>query len=371
MHKYVLTAINIVAATFMTALSVKLAWASAMQRAISSDDKLLLVEFGVAMALSVHLLPVLLQRLHPAMLWPLWLVCLTLAGYGHATWFRLSAEAAAEVRVAESAPVRAAVAERKAIEQTLDSIKARPTAQVAAQLARTVDPIRRASLETELTEARRAAELRDRLVFLSRNSTGTADERMGTSDSRSGTTWEQVSIPVTSFASALVLEVVGALLWRAVFASTDREGNLSPEQQLPVQKLVQHSVATIPPRMSDLKPRAYRINAVIATQSVAALQAVVGKDAQSLAALESILVNTPTKMCFRTSDTIAYEAMRRVIPSEPQGMGHVLTVRPPSTLQAGECYYVFGHKWGRYRYKLHEQPKKVEDREQASAREAQ
>ena len=102
------------------------------------------------------------------------------------------------------------------------------------------------------------------------------------------------------------------------------------------------------------RARAYRVTAVLGTQSMASLQAAVGGGIQSMAAIESILVNTPTKVCFRSTDNQTLQTMRAFIPSDPRGLGHVLSTRPPSTLQIGECYYSIGHEWGRYRYQLGE-----------------
>jgi hypothetical protein len=98
--------------------------------------------------------------------------------------------------------------------------------------------------------------------------------------------------------------------------------------------------------------RAYRVNALMATQSMAALQAAVGLTASASGALESILVNTPTKVCFRTNDNAALQIMKGFIPADPSGMGHVLHARPPSSLKVGESYFSFGHEWGRNRYPL-------------------
>ncbi len=100
--------------------------------------------------------------------------------------------------------------------------------------------------------------------------------------------------------------------------------------------------------------RAYRLTACIATQSMAALQTAVGAGTRALAALDSIVVNTPTKACFRTTDVASLQLMKQFIPSDPRGLGHVLNARPPSSLKVGECYFSLGHEWGRSRYRLEE-----------------
>jgi hypothetical protein len=98
--------------------------------------------------------------------------------------------------------------------------------------------------------------------------------------------------------------------------------------------------------------RAYRVNAFMATQSMAALQAAVSASPTSRSALDSILVNTPTKVCFKTTDSAALGIMTGFIPPDPSGLGHVLSARPPSSLMVGECYFSLGHEWGRTRYQL-------------------
>ncbi|MCF8169320.1 MAG: hypothetical protein K9K38_09065 [Rhodoferax sp.] len=100
------------------------------------------------------------------------------------------------------------------------------------------------------------------------------------------------------------------------------------------------------------RARAYRVNAILATQSMAALRAAIGGGGRSTAALQSLLVNTPTKVCFRTTDEVAHQTMRSFIPGDPGGMAHVLSARPPSSLQVGECYFSLGSTWGRSQYRL-------------------
>ena len=98
--------------------------------------------------------------------------------------------------------------------------------------------------------------------------------------------------------------------------------------------------------------RAYRMNAVLASQSYAALATAVAGDRHSGSALDSIMTNCPSKVLFRTPDMASVHAMQSVIPRDPFGDGHVLTFRPPSSLLVGEYYYTFQGKWGRTRYKL-------------------
>lgn len=98
--------------------------------------------------------------------------------------------------------------------------------------------------------------------------------------------------------------------------------------------------------------RAYRVNSFLATQSMAALLAATNRGPNSRSALDSILVNTPTKVCFRTTDETAVATMKSFIPRDPRSEQHVLNCRPPSSLLTGEYYFAFQHTWGRTRYRL-------------------
>jgi len=98
--------------------------------------------------------------------------------------------------------------------------------------------------------------------------------------------------------------------------------------------------------------RAYRVNSVLATQSIAALMAVTNRGPNARSTLDSILVNTPTKVCFRTTDENAVTTMKSFIPRDPHSEQHVLNFRPPSSLMTGEYYFAFQHEWGRTRYRL-------------------
>lgn len=98
--------------------------------------------------------------------------------------------------------------------------------------------------------------------------------------------------------------------------------------------------------------RAYRVNSFLATQSMAALLAATSRGRDGRSALDSILVNTPTKVCFRTTDENAVATMKSFIPRDPRSEQHVLNLRPPSSLLTGEYYFSFQHEWGRTRYQL-------------------
>jgi hypothetical protein len=86
--------------------------------------------------------------------------------------------------------------------------------------------------------------------------------------------------------------------------------------------------------------RAYRVCCVLATQSLASLRYAF-PDEKGGQAINILVTNTGTKMFFRTTDSSTADTLSHLIP-EPhrQDRPHVVKVRPPSTLQPGECYYV-------------------------------
>lgn len=275
MRNHILRAITILAALAVSGLAVAMTVASSMQRAATDHDRTLLAALGVAIALSVHLLPALLRRRYPLVLWPVWLLCLTLAGYGHASWFYRAAESAAEAREAGSATAVAAARERAAIEQALGTIKARPVAQVARQLSLTTDEAKRAALTDELAEARRAAGLRDRLVSVSGFTPGTSQVHLSTPELHTSTVSSTDVTLVMSVVAALLLEVLGALFWSVALAGDDEASDPAQERSEPVRHVVQQVVNVLAPVMS----RPVQSGAVEVIDDLADLRAAVARGA--------------------------------------------------------------------------------------------
>lgn len=98
--------------------------------------------------------------------------------------------------------------------------------------------------------------------------------------------------------------------------------------------------------------RAYRVNCVLATQSLASIEhALCNSGEVSPRLVVDILVaNSPTKIIYRSVDSNTQEALRNWIPQPPQGRMHVVDVRPVSQLQVGSAYYMCNGEWGMYRY---------------------
>lgn len=98
--------------------------------------------------------------------------------------------------------------------------------------------------------------------------------------------------------------------------------------------------------------RAYRVCCGLATQSVSSLLQVLDHHS-GLHAVNILLVNTGTKMFFRNTDRFTTETLHCLIESPAvEGKPHIVQVRPPSTMLAGECYYILvSGKSGRGRVK--------------------
>lgn len=99
--------------------------------------------------------------------------------------------------------------------------------------------------------------------------------------------------------------------------------------------------------------RAYRAICVLATQSLASLTYTMQSSGQAKVLAESslniLLNNTGNKFFFRNTDIDTIEKLSKLIPQAyTRQKPHVISVRPPSTLKAGECYYLLSDsRWGR------------------------
>lgn len=215
-------ALTLIFSLAVTSLAVSMAIVSAGQRATDPLDRWLLSCISVIIVVAVHLLPALLRQRSAWVVWPVWSLCLIMALVGHAGFFTNAGQAAAEVRSTQSAPARAIAAQRQEVEQTLATIRARPVSVVAAQYARTVDEARRSALAVELAESKRAAALRDRLVTLSESQANTPITDLVTArvTAVTGVSAEVVSL-LLSLLGALLVELLGMLLWREALTGQD------------------------------------------------------------------------------------------------------------------------------------------------------
>lgn len=98
--------------------------------------------------------------------------------------------------------------------------------------------------------------------------------------------------------------------------------------------------------------RSYRVNCVLATQSLASLQHALSQtgDRSASLAVEIIVANSPTKVVYRSMEPSTLQALKNWIPPAPAGRPHVVDIRPPSLLPVGSAYYLFNGDWGLYQY---------------------
>ncbi len=105
--------------------------------------------------------------------------------------------------------------------------------------------------------------------------------------------------------------------------------------------------------------RAFRGVCVLATQSLASLRYALatsgGADlAGGLHSLDVLMNNTGNKLFFRNTDVTTQQWLKQVFPlPHAPNKPHVIEVRPTSTLQVGEAYYLWSNgKLGRSRIRL-------------------
>ena len=228
MHK----TITITVALSFTGLAVALAAASASTRAASPHAVALLASLSVAVVLAAHLAPALLRTVPKVVLWPTWALCLAGALYAHASFLAASGRDSAAAQLASSPAAAARASQRAEIEAALDSIKVRPTAQIARQISWTTDQSRAAALHIELAAAQRRDALHDQLVVLSTSTAAAAagaraDPVAGALASAMGVSPDALSLTIYLLL-ALVLELLGMLIWREVFSAV-RKPDQAPE----------------------------------------------------------------------------------------------------------------------------------------------
>lgn len=201
-------------ALFVTLTAMAMAAVAAWDRGGNAIDRALLVALSVAICAGTHLIPALSKR---NLAWLLWAGCLLGTTYSHLTFFTHASLRAGDVRAQHSAKVVGTGEQIDAAREALAGITARPVAAIAAELVTTQGRRERSALRVELTEAQRAAALRDELVRL----TGTATEAEVAASGDPVTARLAVVTGSSEAGIALfiglgfsiLLELVGALLW--------------------------------------------------------------------------------------------------------------------------------------------------------------
>lgn len=264
----------------LTGISIAMVIESANQRASGDHDKLLLAGVSMCIVLAVHLLPALLRQRSKWALWSVWSLCLLVAVYSHANYFSVTSQAAAEARQADSVQARAMAMEVAEIERTLKTIPSKSVTILARLHAQATDDAKREALEVELAEAQRAAKLRDRLVTLRSNElsngySAVTDPVMSrvTSVMGLGRGGHEVAGLAVSVLMALLIEMLGMMLWREVFS-----GRNTAREVVSAKPEIQERTWSLDdaPRSAAVQPSVVP-NAPVSVDDLAALRAAIGR----------------------------------------------------------------------------------------------
>ncbi|MCK9382130.1 MAG: hypothetical protein M0P95_13850 [Sulfuritalea sp.] len=201
-------------ATFTTLTAVAMSAAAAWDRGGTVLDRALLVAMAVTICAAAHLLPALSRR---GVTWLLWIACLLATVYGHLTFFTHAGLRAGETRAQQSVEVADVSRQIETMREALAGINARPVATVAVDLSRARTERRIEALHEELTEAKRAARLRDELVGATASVTtgraaGLADPVMARLAVVTGSNEASIALAV-GIGFAILIELTGAFLW--------------------------------------------------------------------------------------------------------------------------------------------------------------
>lgn len=152
--------------------------------------------------------------------------------------------------------------------------------------------------------------------------------------------------PGTSNAHNLIARVLKTQYFEAV---THRKNLLRPQFYVvdEFQRFVTHDETTGEHAFLE-RCRAYRCNAILATQSVSALYKV-----SDVTAANAIFANCRTKVFMRNTDESTQALMRNSLPAPPlPWLPHVSVIRPLCSLRVGQSYWVLNERWGISQYTL-------------------
>lgn len=230
-------------AVFVTFTAASMTAVAAWDRGGTGIDRALLVALSVVIVLAVHLLPAMSRR--PSA-WLVWTGCLLCAIYGHLTFLTHASLRAADNRAQQSSLAVGTERQIATTREALDGIRARPVATVAAELAQSDDRRERAALREEIAEGRRAEALRDELVRLSGVSTtaqvsGAADPVTARLAVVTGYSESGVAV-VIGMTFAILLELIGALLWCEALRPSDESVTIADLERIDTQPRVTEDV---------------------------------------------------------------------------------------------------------------------------------
>ena len=201
-------------AVCVTVTAMAMSAVSALDRGGNEVDQALIVALSVALCAGTHLILALWK--HP-LGWLLWFGCLLGTVYGHVTFFTHANLRAGEFRAQHSVQQIGIERQIEITNNALATIKSRPVAVVAEELASSRDWRQRPALRAEFSEARRAAALRDELVRIS--ATGTTAMVVAGNDpvvagiaKVTGSNANSLTLAV-NLGFSLLTELLGAQLW--------------------------------------------------------------------------------------------------------------------------------------------------------------
>ncbi len=281
-----------VAAALVSLCGVGMAAAAAFERAATPVDRALVLAVAVTITLAAHVLPALARRTGgkgPAVgsIWGLWLACMGITIYGHATFF---SGAAAHAGSARASAVQTST-HTAALTDQLANISARPLGMVAIDLAAAharaaalnlqltrceqdqpgrcgarrlavqQAQARTDALKTEHTEAQRAADLREQLAASAaaldtRRAAAAVDPVAGQLARLTGANVEALTLLVAVL-SAVVVELLAAVLWSEALrapqpdAATAALRLFADDQE---KRIAAARTATTPPRSQPVIP---------------------------------------------------------------------------------------------------------------------
>jgi hypothetical protein len=153
--------------------------------------------------------------------------------------------------------------------------------------------------------------------------------------------------PCASAATAMATRAIKTKVFEAIRARQDMERPTAVVIN-EYQRFITDDPASGDAQFLDMA-RAYRCNAVLATQSLAALHLTLGGGHRAECAVQAVVANTPSKWFFACKDKSTQLELRNLIPAHHTGK-HILDHRPMATLKPGEAYWSGADgRWGRRR----------------------
>lgn len=221
--------VTVTLAILITTTAIIMAAVVSWERGGTTIERLLLLALSVAICIGTHLIPSLSKI---GLAWLLWLGCLSCAIYSHVTFFTYASFHAGEVRAHSSGQVVALRQQIEADRNALTEIKSRPVTVVAFELGHATDYRLRSALRSELAESKRAASLRDDLVRLtgivtSAEKTDSTDQVTSLLVEVTGSSEARVSLVIWS-GIALLVELLGTLLWFEILCGTEKDSKIAP-----------------------------------------------------------------------------------------------------------------------------------------------